>query len=222
MKNMKQISMKEHISGMGYDFEEIYNNIFLINNFLTEEDVRPLWKIINNATQEDWEEDYRNSQKALALRKYGRDDIDTLISEGIMEYTHDWSDKAIAIPQEYTKNLNKKISEIFKFDTNLWYGDIDTIQRQYSGSELREHIDSDGDPDILYAVIGYLNDDYLDGELYFSNIGIKIRPPKNSIIIFPDGKDYKHGVAAPGDGPLRYALPTFVRHISHAPSTHQE
>jgi hypothetical protein len=204
-------SMAKQIENLGYEYEEVHPGIVLIHNLLTEEDVDPLWEIINNATQEDWEEDYRRSQIELGKRKYGISDIDKLVDLGLMEYTYGWSDKAIAIPEEKTTKLNKKISEIFNFDKRLWYGDIDTIQRQYSGSELVEHIDSDGDPDILYAVIGYLNDDYAGGELFFPNIGIEIKPPKHSVVIFPDGNDYKHGVRAPGDGPVRYALPTFVR-----------
>lgn len=215
-------TIKESISSLGLDFEEIYKNIFLIKNFLTESDTAPLWEIINNATQEDWEEDYRNSQRELALRKYNTEDIDFLISKGIMEYTYDWADKAISIPPNDSAGLNKKIAKIFEFDKSLWYGHIDTIQRQYSGSELRAHVDSHGDPHILYAVIGYLNDDYVDGELYFPKLDMKIKPPKNSIIIFPDGEMYEHGVLAPGDGPMRYALPTFVRNIANSPDDHQE
>jgi hypothetical protein len=218
---MQHDNMKKHILSMGCDLEEIYNGIFLIKNFLTEEDVAPLWEIINNATQKDWEEDYLNSQKALALRKYGRDDVENLINEGIMEYTYAWADKAIAVPEKTVYGLNQRIAKIFDFNKDLFYGKIDTIQRQYEGAPLAEHVDSHGDPQILFAVIGYLNDDYTDGELFFSKLNIKIKPPANSLIIFPDGEQYMHGVMAPGPGPLRYALPTFVRHISHAPAIRQ-
>lgn len=211
------IDFKSHLARLGYRFTEVASGIVLIENFLTEQDVFPMWEIINSATEEDWKEDYRRSQKELARRKFNSDDVDLLISKGLMEYTYDWDDKAIAIPPEHTVKLNKKISELFSFDKNLWYGYIDTIQRQYDGSELKEHVDSHGDPDILYAVIGYLNDDYVGGELFFPNMGIEIKPPKNSIIIFPDGEQYKHGVRAPGKGPMRYALPTFVRDISNSP-----
>ena len=222
MKNMKQNNMKEHLLKMGYDFEEIYENIFLIKNFLTEKDVKPLWNIINNATQKDWEEDYRNSQKLLALRKYGRDDIENLIKEGVMEYTYAWADKAIAVPEKLVSGLNKRIAKIFSFNKDLFYGKIDTIQRQYEGAELIEHVDSHGDPYVLYAVIAYLNDDYSNGELFFSQLNLQLKPPKNSLIVFPDGEQYVHGVKAPGAGPLRYVLPTFVRHISNAPQPDQE
>jgi hypothetical protein len=214
MKN----NMKNQLLSLGYNFEEIGPSIFLIHNFLTDDDVLPLWEIINNATQKDWEEDYHNSQKTLALRKYGRDDVENLISEGLMEYTYAWADKAIAVPEQTVSDLNQRIAKIFDFNKDLFYGRIDTIQRQYQGAPLIEHVDSHGDPDVLFAVIGYLNDDYTEGELHFSRLGIKLKPPAKSLIIFPDGEDYMHGVMAPGPGPLRYALPTFVRHIKNAPT----
>ena len=213
--------MKKHLLKLGHNFDEIGPRIFLIHNFFTEEDFVPLWKIINNATQKDWEEDYYNSQKSLALGKYGRDDIENLINEGIMEYTYAWADKAIAVPEEVVHQVNQRIARIFDFNKNLFYGKIDTIQRQYEGAPLIEHVDSHGDPRVLFAVIGYLNDDYTDGELHFSKLGIKLKPPAKSLIIFPDGKDYMHGVMAPGPGPLRYALPTFVTG-ENSRSSHQE
>ena len=209
-------TMNEHIKELGYEFEEIARNIVLIKDFLQEKETEELWEIINNATQKDWEEDYHKSQVELAKRMYNTEDLELAISKGFMEYTHSWTDKAISIPLEKSKDLNRRIAKLFEFDKNLWYGYIDTIQRQYFGANLTQHVDSDGDPDILYAVIGYLNDDYKDGELFFPKLNLEVKPPKNSIIIFPDGKDYEHGVKAPGDGPIRYALPTFVRSIKNA------
>jgi hypothetical protein len=206
--------LKNKIKELNYNFEEIGPSIFLIKNFFTDEEAKPLWNIINTATQKDWEEDYYNSQRSLALRKYGRDDIENLIEEGVIEYTYDWADKAIAVPKNAVFSINERLIEIFKFDTELFYGGIDTIQRQYTGAPLIEHVDSHGDPDVLYAVIGYLNDDYTDGELFFSRLGIELKPPAKSFIIFPDGEQYLHGVKSPGPGPERYALPAFVRRIN--------
>ena len=219
---MKPDNMKDQLVSLGYEFTELYDGIFLIKNFFSDDDLKPFWDIINNATQKDWEEDYYNSQKDLAMRKYGRDDIENLIKEGIMEYTYAWADKAIAVPRSSVEQINARIAEIFRFNEELFYGSIDTIQRQYDGAPLIEHVDSHGDPDVLYAVIGYINDDYTDGELFFSRIGLELKPPAKSLIIFPDGEQYMHGVKAPGPGPERYALPTFVRHISKSSFSHSE
>jgi hypothetical protein len=47
--------------------------------------------------------------------------------------------------------------------------------------------------------------------LFFSKLNFSIRPNKHSMIIFPSGEKYIHGVRPPGDGPLRYVLPSFVK-----------
>lgn len=205
---MQQILLSLFDLGIGY--KEVGPKIILLENFIQKDEADLLWEIIDSASQKDWEEDYRNSQIQLAKVKHGREDLDNLISEGLMEYSDFWSDNAIAVAKESANKLNSRIGEIFMQTRGLYFTGIHTIHRHYEGSVLVEHVDSDGDPYVQYAVIGYLNDDYSDGELVFPNLGIEIKPPKNSILIFPDGELYKHGVKAPGIGPIRYSLPAFV------------
>ena len=88
-----------------------------------------------------------------------------------------------------------------------------TIQRQYEGARLIEHVDNHADPNIKYAVIMYINEDYTDGELFFRKLDLTIKPPAKSLIIFPSGEEYLHGVKPPGTGPYRYVLPSFVRGV---------
>lgn len=202
--------LKARLEKLGYKFDELAESVFLVYNVFSDEDFAPIWDIINNATQKDWEYDYRESQIGLARKKYGREDLDNLIEEGLMEFTDNWYDKAISIPEDITANLSKKIEIIFGFDYKLVTGRMNTIQRQYEGSPLVEHVDQHGDPTITYAAIGYINDDYSDGELFFSELGLEIKPPAKSLMIFPGSEQYRHGVRAPGPGKARYALPTFV------------
>jgi len=202
--------IRESLQRLGVKFEDLGHNIILLNNFIQNDESGRLWDIINNASQEDWEEDYRNSQIELAMVKYGRSDLDNLIAEGIAEYSDFWADKAIKIPLESSEKLNYRIEQIFENIDGLNFSGMLTIHRHYEGAELVEHVDSDGDPNVLYAIIGYLNDDYTEGELVFPNLDFKITPPANSILIFPDGQEYKHGVRAPGAGPTRYSLPSFI------------
>lgn len=205
---MQQILLS--LFDLGIEYKEVGPKIILLENFIEEDEANALWQIINNASQADWEEDYRNSQIQLAKVKHGREDLDNLIAEGIMEYSDFWSDNAIAIPKHLAEKLNTRIHQIFMQIRGLYFTELHTIHRHYEGSVLREHVDSDGDPYVQYAIIGYLNDDYTEGELVFPNLGIEIKPPKNSVLIFPDGELYKHGVKAPGAGPVRYSLPSFV------------
>lgn len=210
MENTTQL-LKNRLLKLGYNFKELADSVILIPNFFKDEDFTKLWDIVNNATQEDWEKDYRESQISLAIKKFGRDDLDNLLAEGLMQYTDHWHDKAIEIPESLSKELSKNLEEVFNFETNpLFVGGLQTIQRQYENSPLIEHVDNDADPDIAYAAIGYMNDDYTDGELYFSKLGLRIKPEAKSLIIFPGGEKYSHGVDSPGAGPVRYALPTFI------------
>lgn len=202
--------LEDRLQKLGYKFNELADSIYLVHNVYSKDDLAPVWEIINNATQEDWEYDYRQSQIGLARKRYGREDLDKLLEEGLMEFTDDWYDKAISIPEDITARLSMKIEMIFAFDYKLVTGRMNTIQRQYEGSPLVAHVDTDGDPSIAYAAIGYINDDYSDGELFFSELGLEVKPRAGSLMIFPGSSEYRHGVKAPGPGKSRYALPTFV------------
>lgn len=206
--------LEESIKNLGYSYKEVASGIFEVYDFLSDQDVDVALGIVKTKTQSDWEEDYRNSQIQLAERKYGRNDLDNMISEGLVEYTDNWHDKAIRIPRTSLTKVNKKIISLFSYDKNLYFGGLDTIQRQYEGEELVEHIDNKADPEIAFAAIAYLNDDYTNGELFFSNFNLAIRPKAKSLMIFPGTDTYSHGVRAPGAGPIRYVLPGFVRYYS--------
>jgi hypothetical protein len=216
---MKHQTIKNKLFDLGYSFEEVGPGILVIPNFFTDNDLEPLWSIINNSTQDDWEKDYWDSQVLLSEKKYGRRDLKNLIKEGLVEYTNHWHDKAIGIDSNISNNLSKNLSEIFSFDDDIVPGGFVTIQRQYENSPLIAHVDNHADPTIIYAVIGYINDDYTDGDLVFPKLGVRIKPPAKSIVIFPSGEDYLHGVESPGVGPVRYVLPSFVYSSSISPRT---
>jgi hypothetical protein len=203
--------LKKHLLELEYSYTEVADNIFLIQDFLKEEESLLIEKIINDATEEDWTSHYMEGVLGLAERKYNRTDIDNLVKEGFIEITYNWIDKNILLPSEISDLISERISKIFLFDKSLSFDGVGTIQRQYAGAELVEHVDNHADPLIEYAVIIYVNDDYTDGELFFSNIDFSIKPKAKSLIIFPSGNKYLHGVKPPGDGPLRYVLPSFVK-----------
>jgi hypothetical protein len=203
--------LEKSLWNLGYEYSEVAENIFLINDFLKEEEFLSINRIIDNSSEEDWSTHYMSGVVGLAERKYGRTDIDNLVKEGLIEITDHWIDKNLSLPFEISDNISKRIRKIFQFSSSLNFDGVGTIQRQYSGAPLIEHVDNHSDPLIEYAVIIYVNDDYVDGELFFSKLNLSIRPKKYSMIIFPSGENYLHGVRPPGDGPLRYVLPSFVK-----------
>lgn len=204
-------TLRENLSLLGYSFEEIGPEVFLIEDFLSDKEIKMVTDVISAASEEDWTTHYLQGVKDLAERKYGRTDIDNLLEEGLIEITTHWVDKNLGLPGEISELITARIQKILRFRDDIVFEGIGTIQRQYEGEPLVEHVDNHSDPGIEYAVIMYINDDYADGQLFFGRLGIEIVPKAKSLIIFPSGEDYLHGVKPPGAGPMRYVLPSFVR-----------
>lgn len=203
----------KQIQSLGHSYDEVGPEIFLIYDIIKEEEVSEIYKEINKASQEDWEKDYLDGLMVLGRRKYGRSDIDNLIEEGLIEVTTSWIDKNIKLKNQIVAyNIGNRVNKLVKIiSPTMHYDGISSIQRQYDGVDLVEHVDSHSDPDIEFAAILYINDDYVDGEVFFSRLGIEIKPPAKSLLIFPSGEEYLHGVKPPGPGPHRYVLPSFIR-----------
>jgi hypothetical protein len=196
---------------LGYECKEVGESILLVENFLTDEEIVSVRNQIEASKESDWVGHYMRGIIENAKKKYGRDDVDNLIKEGVVEVTGHWIDKNLALNWEISEPISKRVTDLFKCEPDVHFDGIGTIQRQYSGAPLIEHVDNHTDPGIVYAVILYINDDYVDGELFFSKLGLEIKPPAKSLLIFPSGEKYWHGVKPPGDGPVRYVLPSFAR-----------
>lgn len=203
--------LESKLSELGYSYEEVARGVYLVPDFLTDKEVSDVMSIINSASEEDWKTHYMQGVQDLAERKYGRTDVDNLVAEGLIEITTHWIDKNLSLPYAVSEPISERIQQIISFDPEIAFDGVGTIQRQYEGEPLVEHVDNHSDPMIEYAVIMYINDDYNAGELFFGRLGLEIVPPAKSMIIFPSGEDYLHGVKPPAAGPQRYVLPSFVR-----------
>lgn len=203
--------IEDSLIRLNQTYKDLGNGIYLVLDFLKNKEVSDILYYISESSERDWETHYMGGVLSLAERKYGRSDIKNLVKEGLIEITTHWIDKNLELPYGLSEPISDRIRKIFSPYKDLVFDGIGTIQRQYSGAQLTEHVDNHSDPFIEYAVIIYLNDDYVDGELFFSKLGLEVKPPKKSMIIFPSGENYLHGVRPPGDGPLRYVLPSFVR-----------
>lgn len=203
--------IKEHIESLGYVVDEVSDQIFLVRDLIDNEELDELLVIANSASEDEWKNHYMQGVIDMARLKFGRDDIENLVKEGLYEITENWIDKNLKISDyEVAEKINKKCRKIFQFDNTIKFNGCGTIQRQYNGVPLKDHVDNHTDPSLVYASVIYLNEDYIDGEVYFVNQGIELRPPKKSMLIFPTGEGWRHGVNAPGDGPYRYVIPCFI------------
>lgn len=210
-------NLKKILNEKGILFEEITDELISIENFLTDEDLEFLMTQINSAAQSDWEIEYLSNLKRFCLEKFGRDDVDNLVAEGKFEITQNWADKNLNVSShaEYRVYYKRLADLVTEADSALQLSGLATIQRMQPGVELKSHTDQHTDPSIRYAAIIYINDDYNDGELFFENLDIQLRPKPKTLLIFPGNEKYEHGVNFVADGPIRYVLVGFIKEIGH-------
>ena len=180
IENLKEIFVKNGIA-----FEEITDELVCVDNFLTDQELDFFLDKIGSASQSDWEIEYTSNLKRFCLEKFGRDDVENLVSEGKFEITQNWVDKNLNISQypEYRVFYNRLATLVSEADESLGLSGLATLQRMQTSVELKSHTDQHTDPSIRYATIIYINDDYNGGELFFKNLDLKIKPKPKSLLI---------------------------------------
>lgn len=197
----------ETVKAQGYEFEELDPNIFLVKDFITEEERQWFIDLAESKTEQEWLGDYLEGVKDRVEARYGDRDPEA----HNVEITHNWNDKVIYINNnEKVSTLSQRLEKLFRHDTGYTFRSFGIIQRQYPGSELKGHYDQYVDNKMVWASVLYLNDDYKDGEVFFLNQGIALQPPKGSLLVFPSTEEYWHGVKHVGPGPTRYVMPSFI------------
>ena len=208
---------KEKLKENNFVFEEVTDEILWIKDFFTNEDLDFVLKCIDNASQADWEIEYTTNLARFCMEKFGRDDVDNLVAEGKFEITQNWADKNLNIKhhkeqQVFYKRLSTMVDDS---DPLLMLSGLATIQRMQKGVELKSHTDQHTDPSIKYATIIYINDDYVEGELFFPNLGISLRPKPKDLLFIPGDNKHEHGVKHVGEGPIRYVIVGFIKEKNH-------
>lgn len=208
---MKKLELSD-IQSLGFDVEEIYPRIFAVRNFLTDDEINKVLTEARSYTEEDWRFRYMSEMRRSCLEKFGRDDIEALVEEGLLEVTWNFADKNVEYKDEVLREKFRiRAQEIFDKVGGVQLNGFLVVHRQYEGADLKAHYDQYSDKLIEYAAILYINDDYTSGELFFSKLDLQIRPEPGTLMIFPGTEEYEHGVHPVGPGPVRYNLPTFVK-----------
>jgi len=212
LKELKDMLIKD-----GYIVNEPIENLLEIKDYLTKEELDYCHDLINKTPNEEWFHLYLSSIKPFALEKFGRDDIENLVAEGLLEITQGWEDKNLSIPDdEFVNRITNRINSYFeKLHPRVLNSGQGSIQRMQEGVQLKSHTDQDTDPSIRYATIIYLNDDYVDGEIFWENKDFSMRPSPGTMLIFPGTKEFHHGVRHVGKGPIRYVIVGFVKNLNY-------
>jgi hypothetical protein len=205
--------LEKRFSNTSFQCEQIIDNVLLVENFLSNEEIKAVIDIIENTPNQEWEVEYLGNLQRFCMQKFGRDDVENLVAEGKFEITQNWKDKNLNILKtDIHQTIYNKLSDLFlELDNGLLVTGLATIQRMQPGVELKSHTDQKTDPSIKYATIIYLNDDYIDGELFFENKGLDLKPKSGSLVIFPGTEEFEHGVRRVGNGPIRYVIVGFIK-----------
>lgn len=101
-----------------------------------------------------------------------------------------------------SRNLDKN-----NYDLNL---DHITIKAWNEGQSMGPHFDGqDGNQNLAFSLVAYINDDYEGGEISFPNHNVTIKPKAGSLIMFPSQEPYIHEVKPIISG-TRYMSPAHV------------
>ena len=101
-----------------------------------------------------------------------------------------------------SRNLDKN-----RYNLNL---DQVTIKAWNQGQSMGPHFDGqDGNKDLAFSLVAYINDDYEGGEISFPNHNITIKPQAGSLIMFPSQEPFIHEVKPIISG-TRYMSPAHV------------
>jgi hypothetical protein len=208
------VFLKKEFDDAGYDTEVFHDGVLFIKDFLKDKELDTLLDIIKTTPNKDWSIEYTKNLARFCLEKFGRDDVDNLVSEGKFEITQGWEDKNLDITQEeISKTLQIRLGDLISLsDDSLELAGFGTLQRMQPGVELKSHTDQHTDPSIKYAAILYINDDYKDGTLFFKNKeNSDLRPAPGTLLLFPGNEEYEHGVRFVGEGPIRYVTVGFIK-----------
>jgi hypothetical protein len=204
MKQNRNLSPIEGlISVSGYSFTTISTNIFLIENFIDDEEHKKLLSVTKSV---NWLERNMHELPENIIQNHSPEEITKIIKT--REDISSWADKAATITQELEtiKDILNRIKKITPSGYSI--NTFESINRQYDGAELPLHRDTESNPSITYSMVLYLKSSSIGGEIYFKDLNISILPPEKSLIIF-DG-NYRHGVKAASGKDTRYSMPSYM------------
>lgn len=204
--------LKKEFEDNGFSTIEPVTGLLVVETFISQDEISSFLNLIESTKEKDWSILYLEGLKPFCLQKFGRDDVENLVAEGKFEITQGWEDKNLAMSDNIiAKEVHQRLNSLIETaDSSLELNTL-SLQRMQSGVSLKSHTDEHTDPSIKYAAIIYLNDNYIDGEVFFMNKGVSLRPKPGSLLVFPGTEDFEHGVNKVGDGPIRYVIPSFIK-----------
>ena len=175
------------------EIKKLHEDVYEIKNFLTAEELREVYRIIDSTKEEDWGDENTDASDFW----YGKNlDFKT---ENVFD------------------TINEKMKNLLQ--SFHYYPSKMILQRYKIGDHIKPHTDQ-WIPDLPYYIgygfCLYYNDDYEGGELEYPEIGLKIKPAANSLYIH--GGNVLHGSTPVLNDRIRYFSTVFVRGTEEEPT----
>lgn len=150
--------------------------------------------------------------------KFKKTDIEHDTSETSLKLQQIWQDCYDVQSQAVQDYANKH--NLYDF---LRYWEAFNFVKYGPGQHFQEHHDNGYSYNCVVSLVGYLNDDYEGGELYFRKQNLMIKPKAGDLYIFPSNYMYPHR-AMPVQSGVKYSLVTMLDYSAkyHDPKFYQE
>jgi hypothetical protein len=149
--------------------------------------------------------------------KFKKTDIELDKSQTSLDLQALWQDLydvKLPVVQDYSKMYNIN---------NLQYWEAFNFIKYGEGQHFMEHHDHGFSYNCTVSLVGYPNDDYEGGELFFRLQGLKIKPEAGDLFVFPSNYMYPHQ-AMPVHSGVKYSIVTMLDYNKkyHTPEIYQE
>lgn len=204
---MTLLRIKPLIKKSEHESVEFYENIFLIKNFITDQELDDLLSLAESI---DWK-----SAAESELPGHNIENMSSAEADAYIDHSQDvpsWANKAAFIEDdnEVLRKIEKRIEGIIP--KTYFVNKFENINRYYEGSYMAKHQDNQHDTKgslkIKYSSVLYLSESDFGGEIFFDELDIKISPPAKSLIIFDS--TYSHSVLKVSGNKTRYSLPSYI------------
>jgi hypothetical protein len=149
---MSALLTLEHFSKAGLAARELYTGIFVVDNFITPEEISAIELYIQGMTQADWSKSYTENLFKFIENQYGVKTIEEAQALGHeIQIDENWVDKNAILPDGLTQPINSKLDKLFSAFHDLDLQGVGSIQRQYEGISLSYHVDSLSNPAVVFA-----------------------------------------------------------------------
>jgi hypothetical protein len=185
---------------MDYNFKinKIANDVYEIENFLNQDELRDILEIIESAPPTNW--------------------FDTNHISNTQDF---WYGKSLFLVDHkdmYRKLILNKVNYIF---SSYFYCETDLkISRFKKDDQIKAHRDKDTTPQgyyLGYGLVIYYNDDYVGGEIEYPELNITIKPKAGSVLLH--GGEVLHGSLPVLSDSVRYFSTVFMRGNDQHPTT---